>query len=135
MDEILNITAKLSDAIKSDRVKRIALSTVLAQHKQRIFVNGQAADGGKIGAYSKKYAEKKTKAGRNAAFIDLVMTGQMQADYGLIISGDQYAFGFQNSFNADKMGWISDKKDKNIANLSEQEIELLMNILTEELNK
>lgn len=135
MDEILNLTTKISDAVKSDKVRRTALTTVLSQHKLRIFVNGIATDGSKIGTYSKKYGELKSKKGRNPGFVNLVLTGQMQSDYGLIVQGDQYAFGFQNSFNADKMQWNQERFDKEIAHLSEFEIDLLLNILTDELSK
>lgn len=134
-DEILNITTKVTEAVKSDRVRWIALSTVLSQHKPRIFVNGVASDGSQIGTYSKKYAEYKSKKGRNAGFVNLVDTGQMMSDYGLIATGDKYAFGFQNGFNADKMDWMTDKYQKDIAHLSEQELELLLNVLTDELGK
>lgn len=134
-DEILNITTKITSAIKSDRVKRVALTTVLSQHKPRIFVNGVAADGTKIGSYSLKYAEQKRKRGRNTAFVNLVDTGQMESDYGLIVSGEQYSFGFQNSFNADKMGWMSEKYQKDIAHLSKEEMELLVNVINDEISK
>jgi hypothetical protein len=134
-DEILNITTKVTEVIKSDRVRRIALTTVLSQHKPRIYVNGLASDGSKIGTYSKKYGEEKSKRGRNPGFVNLVNTGQMEADYGLIVSGEQYAFGFQNTFNADKMDWMTEKYNKEIAHLSKEELDLLLNVLTDELGK
>ena len=131
-DEILNITTKVTEVIKSDRVRRIALTTVLSQHKPRIYVNGLASDGSKIGTYSKKYGEKKSKLGRNPGYVNLRLTDQLYGDYGLVISGDQYAFGFQNSFNADKAGWVTDRYNKDIFHLSQSEIDLFMDVLTEE---
>lgn len=133
MDELLNIVAKVNSAIKSDRGRRIALSTVLSVHKPRIFERGQAANGSQIGTYSKKYGEKKRLLGRNPGFVNLRLTDQMMMDYNLIISGDQYAFGFQNSFNADKAGWVSDRYNKDIFHLSDSELDLLMDILIKEL--
>lgn len=59
----------------------------------------------------------------------------MMADYGLIVNGDQYAFGFQNSANAEKMGYMQDKYDKGIAHLSEDELELFGNVLNDEISK
>ena len=108
-DEILNITTRVVQAAKSDRVRKIALTTVLSQHKTRIYENGMAADGSQIGTYSPKYAKLKASMGRNASFVNLQLTGQMKADYGMVVSGEQYAFGFQNPFNADKMNWMSEK--------------------------
>lgn len=133
MDELLNIVAKVNSAIKSDKGRRIALSTVLSVHKPRIFERGQAANGSQIGTYSKKYGEKKRLLGRNPGYVNLRLTDQTMNDYGIIINGDQYAFGFQNSFNADKAGWVSDRYNKDIFHLSESEIDLFMDILIKEL--
>jgi hypothetical protein len=133
VDELLNIVAKVNSAIKSDKGRRIALTTVMSVHKPRIFEKGQAANGSQIGTYSKKYGEKKRLLGRNPGFVNLRLTDQMMLDYGIIINGDQYAFGFQNSFNADKAGWTSDRYNKDIFHLSESELDLLMDILLKEL--
>lgn len=133
MDELLNIVTKVNSAIRSDRGRRIALSTVLAIHKPRIFERGLAANGSQIGKYSKKYGEKKSKLGRNPGYVNLRLTDQLMGDYNLIVNGDQYAFGFQNSFNADKAGWVSDLYNKDIFHLSESELDLLMDILVKEL--
>lgn len=133
MDELLNIVTKVNSAIRSDRGRRIALSTVLSVHKPRIFEKGLAANGSQIGKYSKKYGEKKSKLGRNPGYVNLRLTDQLMGDYNLIVNGDQYAFGFQNSFNADKAGWVSDLYNKDIFHLSESELDLLMDILIKEL--
>lgn len=122
---------KVNAAIRSDQIKRTALTTVLAIHKPRIFEKGQAEDGSKIGTYSKKYGEKKKKLGRNPGFVNLRFSDQMYADYGLIVNGDEYGFGFQNSFNADKMGWNTDRYEKRIAALNQEEMDLLVNVLTD----
>lgn len=133
MDELLNIVAKVNSAIRSDKGRRIAMSTVMAVHKPRIFERGQAANGSQIGTYSKKYGDKKRLLGRNPGFVNLRLTDQMMNDYGLVINGDQYAFGFQNSFNADKARWVSDRFNKDIFHLSESEIDLFMKVLMSEM--
>jgi hypothetical protein len=135
VDELLNISRKINEAIRSERIRRVALSTTLAIHKDRIFTKGQAADGSQIGTYSKRYGEQKAKRGRNPVFVNLRNTDQMFGDYQLIISGDTYGFGFQNSFNADKMGWQHDHYDKEIAALSDSELKIFTDVLSEELNK
>lgn len=130
-NELLNIVNQVNAKLRDSKIKRAALSTVLAVHKPRIFEKGEAEDGSKIGTYSKKYAEKKSKLGRNPGFVNLRLTDQMMADYGLIVDGDNYGFGFQNSFNAEKMSWNTDRYNKNIAALSQSEMDLLANVLTD----
>lgn len=153
-DELLNIVTKINSAIRSDKGRRIALSTVMARHKTRIFEQGLDASGGKIGTYSTKpasigrrqqarntgqtyfkggYSEYKSAVGKNPGYVILRNTDQMYADYGILVSGDSYAFGFQNTFNADKAGWMTDKYDKEIFHLSESELDTLMNVLISEL--
>jgi hypothetical protein len=55
----------------------------------------------------------------------------MMADYGLIQDGNDYGFGFQNSFNADKMGWNTDRYGKRIAALSQDEMTLLGDVFSD----
>lgn len=122
---------KVNAAIRSDQIKRTALTTVLAVHKPRIFEKGQAEDGSKIGTYTKKYGERKKKLGRNPGFVNLRLTDQMMGDYGLIQNGNDYGFGFQNSFNADKMQWNTERFGKRIAALSREEMDLLGNVFSD----
>lgn len=132
-DELLNIVTQINGAIRSDKGRRVALTTVMAVHKPRIFDQGLDSAGAKIGTYSKKYGEYKTSIGKNPGYVNLRDTDQMLFDYGILISGDSYAFGFQNTFNADKAGWMTDKYSKEIFHLSESEIDLLMNVLINEI--
>lgn len=134
-DELLNIVTKVNSAIRSDKGRKLALTTVLAQHKPRIFSQGLASDGSQIGTYSKKYGEYKSSIGKNPGYVNLRNTDHMMGDYGMIVSGDQYAFGFQNPENAKKMGFLTDKYNKEIAHLSEPELDVLMTVLVEDLSK
>lgn len=135
MDEILNIMKRVNKAILSEKAKRIALTTVLAVHKPRIFEQGLNENGARIGTYSKAYGEKKRKLGRNPGFVNLELTGQMKADYNLIINGNQYAFGFQNPENDKKMGYAQERYNAGIAHLSQSEMDLLVDVLSEEQSK
>lgn len=156
MDEIRNISVKLSAALKSDRAKRVAINTVLAVHKKRIFDQGLDAGGAVIGTYSTEpidipprkqarntgkrhfaggYAEYKTAIGKNPGYVNLQNFGQMMADYGLIVNGQDYGLGYNNSHNYDKSIWLQDKYKKEIFHHSQSEIDLLMNVLMFELNK
>lgn len=153
-----NNWGKLIDDInklrRDDRGIRKALSTVLAVQKQRIFSKGQAAEGGKIGRYSKKpasisrknqarqtghsyfaggYAQYKSKIGKNPGFVNLRNTDQMMMDYTLqILGNDTYGFGFSNEFNFDKSQWAEEHFDKNIFDESRAEGDLMEKILIAE---
>jgi len=155
-NDILNIATRVNNAIRSDRPKRIAASTVLARHKARIFERGEAESGGKIGTYGTKpisiargqqardtgqtffkggYAQYKSAVGKNPGFVILRNTDQMYADYGLIQSGSEYGFGFQNQVNTDKSGWMESKYDKSIFALSDEEFNLYVDVLVREQTK
>lgn len=155
-NEFVNLIDKVNNAIKSEQNQRVALSTTLAIHKQRIFVNGLDANGGKIGTYgtnkisiSKKnqarqtgktyfkggYAEYKKDIGKNPGYVILDNFGQMRADYGIVRGSTGFGFGFQNSANADKAGWNTDKYQKEIFMLSDSELDTFANVLVVQLNQ
>ena len=155
-NEYLNLITKINDAIRSERNLRVALTTVMAVHKPRIFEQGKDASNSKIGTYgtnpisiAKKnqarqtgkttfkggYAEYKRDIGKNPGFVILRNTDQMMMDYGIVQNGLQFGFGFQNDVNGDKSGWLSDKYQKDIFELSDNEVDLLVNVLVDQLNK
>lgn len=129
---------------------RTALSTVLAIHKPRIFEKGEDAKSSKIGTYSTKpisiskksqarntgkthfkggYAEYKSAIGKNPGHVNFRNTDQMQMDYGLIVNGDKFGFGFQNNENYKKSEWLQDKYDKDVFQLTDKEIDVLADTL------
>lgn len=134
MDDILNIVRKVTEAIHSVKIRRTALSTTLAVHKPRIFEQGKTESGGKIGTYSKKYGEYKSKKGKNPGYVNFRDTDQLMGDYGVIIQGDQYAFGFQNPTNAEKAGFLSERYG-DVFHASDSEVDVLLTVLADELNK
>ena len=155
-NEYLQLIDKVNSAIRSERVMRIALSSVLAIHKPRIFEKGLDGTDAKIGTYSTKpisiskknqarqtgktyfkggYAEYKKDIGKNPGFVNLRNTDQMRMDYGLIINGTSYGFGFQNKLNYDKSQWIQEKYDKDIFDNDSKELDVLANVLVFELQK
>lgn len=156
MDELLKIADRVNKAIRSDKSKRTALTTTLAIHKQRIFVNGLDANGSKIGSYGTNpisiaksrqarntgktyfkggYSEYKSAIGKNPGYVNLTNTGQLQSDYGLVVSGDTYGFGFQNTENSNKSDWMSEKYQKEIFEISDSELDVFMDVYLDELNK
>lgn len=155
-NEYLQLIDKVNSAIRSERVMRIALSSVLAIHKPRIFEKGLDGTDAKIGTYSTKpisiakknqarqtgktyfkggYAEYKKDIGKNPGFVNLRNTDQMRMDYGLIINGTSYGFGFQNKLNYDKSQWLQEKYDKDIFDNDSKELDVLTNVLVFELQK
>ena len=134
MDELLIIVKRVTDAVKSDKIRRIALSTTLAVQKPRIFNNGENERGGQIGKYSKKYGEYKTKIGKNPGYVNFRNTDQLMNDYGIIAQGDQYAFGFQNSANAEKAGHLMERYG-DVFHVSDRELDVFSEVLNNEINK
>lgn len=143
---------------RSDRAMRIALNSVLASQKQRIFSRGEAVSGGKIGRYSTTktsisrknqarntgktyfpggYAQYKTAIGKNPGFVNLRNTDQMMVDYGIeiIAVNSEYGIGFDNDFNYDKSQWAEERFDKTIFDESDAEGDLMERILYRELEK
>lgn len=148
-NELQAIVHKVKQAIRSDKVMRTSLTTVLAVHKPRIFQRGQDASNNKIGSYSTKkisisrkrqardtghtvfpggYAQYKRETGKGTT-VNFRDTDQMMLDYGLIVSGDKYGFGFQNNENFNKSQWLQDKFDKTVFDLSDSERNILANTL------
>lgn len=153
-NEFTALADKINKAVRNDRNLRIALSSVLAIHKQRIFSGGFDQRGVKIGTYSTKpisiarkdqardtgrthfkggYAEYKTAVGKNPGFVNLRNTDQMMMDYGLVGGNGDYGFGFQNSRNFQKMKFLERKYVKDIADISKNELEKLADIVTDQL--
>ena len=135
---------------------RTALTSVLAIHKPRIFERGLDASKGKIGTYSTNpisiskrkqarntgktyfpggWAEYKTAIGKNPGYKNYRNTDQMSQDYGIVANGGQFAFGFQNSENYNKSQWLQDMDDKDVFDLSEQELNLLGDVHKAEVEK
>jgi hypothetical protein len=150
-NELTAIMNKIERVVKSDQTNRTALTTVLAQHKKRIFNDGKAADGSQIATYStnpisisKKnqarntgktyfkggYGEYKSAIGKNPGFVNLRNTDQMMMDYGLVVSGDDYGLGFQNEINYNKSQWMEEKFKKEIFEPSDADLDLHAKTLT-----
>lgn len=155
-NEYLSMIDKLNGATRSERIMRIALSSVLAIHKPRIFEKGLDGTDTKIGTYSTKpisiskknqarntgktyfktgYAEYKKDIGKNPGYVNLRNTDQMMQDYGLRISGNSFGMGFQNDFNYDKSQWLEVKYKKSIFDHDDLELKVLADVLTFEVTK
>lgn len=153
-NEFTGLINKINNAVRNDRNLRLALTSILAIHKQRIFSQGYDGRGVKIGSYSTKptsisrdkqardtgrthfkggYAEYKRAIGKNPGFVNLRNTDQMMMDYGIVGTPGNYGFGFQNSANFEKMKNLERKYVKDIADTSKNELETLADILVNQL--
>jgi hypothetical protein len=153
--EIQDLINRVNKAIQSDKAMRTALTTVLAVHKQRIFDSGQDANKGKIGKYSTKpisianknqaratgktyfkggYAEYHQAIGKGSD-VNFRNTDQMMMDYGIIQDGNKFGFGFQNTLNFNKSQWTQDHFDKDVFDLTDQELKLLGEVHKSEVEK
>lgn len=155
-NDLAAFITKINNAVRSEKNMRIALTTVMAVHKPRIFEKGMDASNGKIGTYSTKpasiskaqqsrqtgktyfkggYAQYKSAIGKNPGYVNLRNTDQMMMDYGLVFRGGQFGMGFQNNLNYNKSQWMQDKYDKDIFDHNDSEINLLADVLKAELLK
>lgn len=155
-NEYLNLLDKLNNAIRDEKNQRVAAVTVLSQYKPRIFEKGLDSKNSKIGTYSTKpisiskknqarqtgktyfkggYAEYHGAIGKGSSNVILDNTSQMKNDLGLIKNGPDWAFGFQNDVNGNKMAWMNEKYNKQISHASEQEVNLFSQVLQDQVMK
>lgn len=147
---------QVNEMLNTDKIMFATLSTVFAQHKQRIFEKGNDANDSTIGQYSttpisvsKKnqarqtgktyfkggYREYKSLSGKGSR-VNLRNTDQMMMDYGLDRNGvGSYVFGFSNQFNFDKSEWNEEHFDKEIFAQSPSEESTFEKVFQFELNK
>jgi hypothetical protein len=149
-NELVLLVDRVNKAILDDRNIRTAFTSALAIHKPRIFQQGKAADGSKIGTYSSKptwisksrqarntgktsfkggYAEYKKDVGKNPGYVILRDSDQMYADYGVQGGTGKWGIGFTNQFNANKSGWAEEHFDKEIFKFSDQEFAVFKNVM------
>ena len=154
-NELKQLIDKINKEISNEKHLRVAISTALSVHKPRIFESGQDAKGSKIGTYgtnpisiSKKqqakstgktyfkggYSEYKSAIGKNPGYVNLVNTGQMQSDYGIIRTSSGFGLGFQNRLNYDKSQWMQEKYDKDIFDHTQEELDIIANVLSAQIN-
>lgn len=155
-NEITDFINRVNQFVQSDRNIRTAITTTLAVHKPRIFVQGLDSVGARIGTYSTKpasisksqqarntgktyfkggYAEYKRAVGKNPGYVILRNTDQMYSDYGIVGGNGRYGYGFQNNENYNKSQWMEDKYEKEIFQLSDKELDVLTDVLVDQLDK
>lgn len=155
-NEIKSLVDRINNAIREEKFKRVALTTTLAIQKLRIFQSGQDSKGSQIGTYGTKpisiskknqarntgktyfpggYAEYHGAIGKGSDKVVLRNTDQMMNDYGLVQNGQDFGFGFQNGFNAEKSGWMTDKYQKEIFAVSDKELNTMIDVYLAQVSK
>lgn len=151
------LIADINRVIQNERVLIAAVNSVFAAQRERIFKQGDATNGSKIGQYSTKpisiskkrqarqtgksyfpggYREYKSLTGKETSFVNLQDTGQMMMDLGTTVIGrGEVGIGFSNQFNADKSHWAEEKYRKEIFFTSEKEDDLFDKVIQFELDR
>ena len=114
---------------------------VLTMLTERIHEEGKAADGNPIGEYNSSYLKLRQKKFKRTADKKIIVsqTRQLENDWSVIATPKGWGIGFKNSFNAQKLKWVEEVKNKKIAALTQVEktyaIQKLQTLVHAELNK
>lgn len=139
--------------VKQAKPFQRAVATVHGEMSQRIFEQGEAADGSQIGQYSttpgtygmpgKKakfypggYKQFKQDVGRQSSFVDLKLTRSLQVDFsnGLRkLTPLKYQVAVNQGKNASKWIELEDKYGKDIFDASKSEVDRIQKIIADEM--
>lgn len=91
----------LTDAItgNAERIRTVTFNTVKGQLVRRIFNEGIASDGGRIGVYAFSTAKQRSKAGRRITTVDLEMTGTLRRSVAVGVSEGMTVLGISENQN------------------------------------
>ncbi len=89
--------SKLKQLKDIDQVALTAVNNIYREQLTRVFVDGRNSFGASIGTYSPKYREFKAKKIGTGSKVDLVLTSQFRAAFGLDSNGNKIEIGFINS--------------------------------------
>lgn len=120
-----NLGQSFASIMDKNYLLRPVAIEVLPMMTERIHQEGKASDGGQIGTYSNNYLKyARAKAGRGTdTKIIVSLTRQLENNWSVLETQKGYGIGFTNPFNADKLRWVEEVKDKVISNLTTEEID------------
>lgn len=134
LDQVLsNLGQSLKTIMDPNYLLRPVAIEVLPMMTERIHKEGKASDGGQIGSYSNaylKYARKKAGRGQDPKVI-VSLTRQLENNWSVLETTNGYGIGFTNPFNADKLRWVEEIKDRVISNLTTIEIDYAFDRINE----
>ena len=124
MGELSREIQKLVDLLRTDKLDRRVLTSMLAVTTDRIFTKGLASSGGTIGRYSDQYTKARGKKGLSGGKVILQFTQQMRNDFSVVVEGKEIGLGFKNSFNTDKSHFVEKTYKKDIFDHTKKEEKL-----------
>lgn len=130
------IRAKLALLADKENIPRILAFDAIDLMTKRIHIDGEAADGGQIGTYSKRYLalrEKKYNRSKDTKVI-VSLTRQLENNWSVIATDKGYGVGFLNPFNLQKARWVEQGKGREIFSLSRSEENYITETVTELVN-
>lgn len=135
MDSLIDINQKLGSlTTDKDQYMRAVVFGLAGELRQRIHVRGLKADGSGIGEYKNSYLKTREKENRGAdRKIILSLTRQMEQDFIPVADNNEFGLGFNNDTNFDKATWM-EERFPNTYNLSEEEVEMAEQVITDYLN-
>lgn len=108
---------------KRDRVEIVSLIGINAEYKERLFENGQATDGSKIGKYVSDWKKDRQRRGRQVAFVDQNDQGDNQRSVQVGKASRKNVIGFINDKERLKAQGAEDYRKKKIYTVSDREID------------
>lgn len=124
LDQVLtSLGQSLKTIMDPNYLLRPVAIEVLPMMTERIHQKGQASDGSQIGTYSNGYLKvrEENKRGKDLKVI-VSLTRQLENNWSVLETTNGYGIGFTNPFNAQKLRWVEEAKDKEIGNLAAAEI-------------
>jgi hypothetical protein len=102
------------DSVGKDKLLRTIIAGVAPKIRYRVHTEGKDENGDSFGTYSNAYLKRRQKKKHSGNKIIMFDTGQMQNDIVLseikpIKTQSGYAIGTNNTFNAAKYAWLSDR--------------------------
>lgn len=138
--EFIKKQRQLMADLSSDKILRQAAFDSVVLISDRVQQRGENVSGQKMrnkkkGVYSKYYAKKRAKEGRQTDYVDLTMTGDMMDNLIPQANGDgQYIVGFAGKSASDKAEY-SELYYGSIFQLSEQEQSQVFKQITDSTNE
>lgn len=127
-----------------DKAQRIAGLSVLVKIKERVFDNGggKSSKGQSFGTYSKEYKKfRDKKTTRTNSEINLMLTGDLEAQFKFGVNKGDYCLGFEAEPNGNKNPNASQKSEYleekygDIFQLTDSETQLFTDTFLYELDK
>lgn len=127
----INFSGMLEDLVKTIDVggadiSRAMANGVITEMHGRIFDDGKATDGSQIGMYSSRYLRLRQKKYNRTESSKIVvsLTRKLENNFAVVEAGEFYGIGVIDQEDADKMGYVEEMKEKSIADLTDDELEI-----------